>query len=575
MRRRSRLDAAQRIAAPHISYDIATVSFVKTLILFMAGAGAGALAAVAPSAPPTPNPAAAVPSAAAPSSTLYDEQYRPQFHFSPPQQWMNDPNGMVYADGQYHLFYQYNPYANKWGPMHWGHAVSVDMVHWNNLPIALFPDQHGTIFSGSAVVDRDNTSGFGSAAHPPLVAVFTYHDHLRENLAPVGFQSQGIAYSTDQGRTWTKYDGNPVLQNPDVRDFRDPKVFWFEDRKRWIMTLAVGNHVSFYSSADLKTWTHESDFGADRGAHGGVWECPDLIELPLPGKAADGASAQRYVLLVSVGTGAPNGGSGTQYFVGHFDGRNFTADPAAPVTPRWVDYGTDDYAGSTWSGATPGGRQLFIGWMSNWDYANVVPTTRWRSAMTAPRELTLAVTPDGIELRSLPVQELASLRTGEHRIARQIVSQSHSIDLNTPGSTAGLLELDMRMTTRRASRIELTFANGANQKTVFRIDRTAHRYEVDRTASGTVDFSPKFAGVQTAPMIGRSNQVIVRALLDRSSIELFINDGQTVFTTVVFPTTPYDRVTLDSDRDVELEGAQVYTLQSIWHEHSPTGESQR
>ena len=551
----------RRIPGPH-PHPSAEVSSVKTLLVLLAGA--------------VPVPfalAAAAPSAGAQSSTLYDEQYRPQFHFSPPQQWMNDPNGMVYADGRYHLFYQYNPYANKWGPMHWGHAVSVDMVHWTNLPIALFPDQHGTIFSGSAVLDRDNTSGFGSAANPPLVAVFTYDDQLRENLAPVGFQSQGIAYSTDEGRTWTKYDGNPVLQNPDVHDFRDPKVFWFEDRKRWIMTLAVGNHVGFYSSADLKTWTHESDFGADRGAHDGVWECPDLIELPVPRKAADGATAHRHVLLVSVGAGAPNGGSGTQYFVGHFDGREFTTDVTVPGTPRWVDYGTDDYAGSTWSGTTPGDRQLFIGWMSNWDYANSVPTTRWRSAMTAPRELNLARTADGIELRSLPARELASLRTSEQLIGRQIVS--HSMNLTVPGSTAGLLDLDIRLNSRRAHRVELTFANAENQRTVFRIDAAAHRYEVDRTASGAVDFSPKFAGVQTAPMIGRSTHVVVRALLDRSSIELFINDGQTVFTTIVFPTTPYDRVTLDGDQDVELEGAQVHTLQSIWHERSRSGKLQQ
>src|SRR3984957_3568968 len=499
------------------------------------------------------------------SDTLYGEQYRPQFHFSPPQQWMNDPNGMVYAGGEFHLFYQYNPYANKWGPMHWGHAVSGDMVHWNNLPIALFPDRHGTIFSGSAVVDKVNSSGFGSATNPALVAVFTYHDHLRENLSPVGFQSQGIAYSLDEGRTWVKYDKNPVLQNPGVRDFRDPKVFWFAPRGRWIMTLAVGNHVAFYSSADLKEWTHESDFGAAAGAHDGVWECPDLFELTVAGERA-----AKHVLLVSVGSGAPNGGSGTQYFVGRFDGREFTPDASVPNASRWVDYGTDDYAGSTWSGITPGDRQLFIGWMSNWEYANLVPTQPWRSAMTVPRSLTLVRAPAGTELRSLPVAELAALRTGRKTVGRRTVS--NSLDLTPANSSSGLLDLDVKLNARRANRVDLVFSNAQNQRTVFRINNTEHRYEVDRTASGAIDFSPKFAGVQTAPMVGQSAHVAVRALLDRSSIEIFINDGQTVFTTIVFPSTPYDKITLESDKDVAIEGSTVYILRSIWNETLRGGE---
>jgi fructan beta-fructosidase len=508
---------------------------------------------------------AAVPFAAVRSGPIYDEQYRPQFHFSPPQQWMNDPNGMVYADGEYHLFYQYNPYANKWGPMHWGHAVSGDMVHWKNLPIALFPDRHGTIFSGSAVLDKANTSGFGSAANPALVAVFTYHDHLHENLSSVGFQSQGIAYSLDRGRTWVKYDKNPVLQNPGVHHFRDPKVFWFAPRSRWIMTLAVGNHVSFFSSPDLKEWTHESDFGAEFGGHAGVWECPDLFELSI-----DAEGATKDVLMVSVGSGAPNGGSGTQYFVGRFDGREFTPEASTLTAARWVDYGTDDYAGSTWSGATPGGRQLFIGWMSNWEYANVVPTQRWRSAMTVPRTLTLARTPEGTELRSMPVAELATLRTGSNSVGRRTVSTS--FDLTAAHSSSGLLDLDVKLNTRRANRVDLVFSNAQNQRTVFRINNAQHRYELDRTASGAIDFSPKFASVQTAPIVNQSGHVTVRALVDRSSIEIFINDGQTVFTTIVFPSTPYDKITLEGDRDLGIDGSTVYTLQSIWNETSGSAE---
>jgi fructan beta-fructosidase len=509
--------------------------------------------------------AAVAPTAAVRSGALYEEQYRPQFHFSPPQQWMNDPNGMVYVDGEYHLFYQYNPYANKWGPMHWGHAVSDDMVHWINLPIALFPDRHGTIFSGSAVVDEGNTSGFGTVANPPLVAVFTYHDHLRENLSPAGFQSQGIAYSLDRGRTWVKYERNPVLQNPDVRDFRDPKVFWLASRGRWIMTLAVADHVSFYSSPDLKEWIHESDFGKDEGAHGGVWECPDLVEIPVAG-----SGERKAVLLVSVNPGGPNGGSATQYFIGRFNGREFTPDSSVSHAARWVDYGTDDYAGSTWSGATPGDRQLFIGWMNNWEYGNLVPTQRWRSAMTVPRTLTLARTPEGTELRSLPVAELAALRTGHEDVGRQTVSNSFA--LTRAKSSAGLLDLDVKINTRRASRVDLVFSNAQNQRTIFRINNTEHRYELDRTASGAVDFSPKFAGVQTAPIVGHSTHFAVRALLDRSSVEIFINDGETVFTTIVFPSSPYDKISLEGDKGIEIEGSTVYTLKSIWNETSGSGE---
>jgi len=237
---------------------------------------------------------------------LYHEAHRPQFHFSPPQQWMNDPNGLVYDRGEYHLFYQYNPYGNRWGPMHWGHAVSPDMVHWENLPIALYPDRIGAIFSGSAVLDVNNTSGFGARANPPLVAIFTFHDHLRENLGETGFQSQGLAYSLDRGRSWIKYAGNPVLTSPGVRDFRDPKVFWYAPDHKWVMTLAVADHIAFYSSSDLEHWAHESDFGSGLGSHAGVWECPDLIRL-----AVQGTSTSRYVLLVSVGRGGPNGGSAT------------------------------------------------------------------------------------------------------------------------------------------------------------------------------------------------------------------------------------------------------------------------
>ena len=350
--------------------------------------------------------------ATAAAAGLYQEPLRPQFHFTPPQQWMNDPNGMVYDHGEYHLFYQYNPYANHWGPMHWGHAVSPDMVHWQNLPIALYPDRLGAIFSGSAVLDAANTSGFGTKSRPALVAMYTYHDHLAENLGANGYQSQGLAWSVDGGRNWTKFPGNPVLKNSGVRDFRDPKVFWHAASHRWVVALAVGDHIAFYSSQNLKTWVHESDFGAGQGAHGGVWECPDLIETRV-----EGTATARYVLLVSINPGGPNGGSATQFFVGNFDGHRFTPeasdDQAQPAAPRWIDYGTDDYAGSTWSGAARGdARVRFIGWMSNWQYANKVPTERWRSAMTLPRELKLVQSIRGLEVHSSPVAPYDKITLG-------------------------------------------------------------------------------------------------------------------------------------------------------------------
>ena len=235
-----------------------------------------------------------------------DEMHRPQIHFTPVAYWINDPNGMVYHKGIYHLFYQYHPHSSVWGPMHWGHATSKDMIHWKREPIAIYPDSIGTIFSGSAVVDKNNTSGFGKNGQAPLVAIFTQHSMEGEKAGKNNFQNQSIAYSNDDGKTWTKYADNPVIKNPGVRDFRDPKVIWYEPQKKWIMSLATKNNIAFYSSTDFKSWTKESDFGDGRGAHGGGWECPDLIMLDDNGK-------QRWVLIVNLNPGAPNMGSGTQY----------------------------------------------------------------------------------------------------------------------------------------------------------------------------------------------------------------------------------------------------------------------
>jgi fructan beta-fructosidase len=501
----------------------------------------------------------------------YNEQYRPQYHFSPPRHWMNDPNGLVFLDGEYHLFYQYNPYGTQWGPMHWGHAISRDMVHWQNLPIALYPDKHGTIFSGSAVNDRKNTSELGTHDHPPLVAIYTNHDVAIEKAGGIDFQNQSIAYSLDKGRTWTKNPDNPVLDNPGSRDFRDPNVSWFELTKSWIMTLAVGDHVGFYSSKDLKHWVHESDFGREWGTHQGVWECPDLIAMTV-----DGEASRKHVLLVSVNPGGPNGGSATQYFIGNFDGHQFALDPdlqlrlqgtpaqGAAASALWVDYGTDDYAGVTWTGIPDSdGRHLFLGWMSNWLYAQKVPSEQWRSAMTVARDLKLVRTSRGLELRSTPIAELAGLRASSKRIDRQAVRSDFDLTRSVHDSS-GLLELDLKIDTASAELITMEFANSEHQKTIFRINKKLHRYELDRSKSGAVDFDQRFAGEQFAPMLNTAATISLTLFLDRSSLEIFINQGETVMTIVEFPSTPFDKVTLKTDQPIELGSGAVYALHSSW-----------
>jgi fructan beta-fructosidase len=475
---------------------------------------------------------------------------------------MNDPNGLVYSRGEYHLYYQYHPYSNKWGPMHWGHAVSRDLVRWDNLPIALYPDRHGAIFSGSAVVDATNSSGFGTRAHPPLVALFSYHDHLREKLGGTGYESQGLAFSLDSGRHWVKYAGNPVLTSPAVRDFRDPKVFWYAPHHCWIVALASGDHVAFYSSPDLKHWRHESDFGREWGAHGGVWECPDLIAT-----VVDGTRIEKFVLMVSVGKGGPNGGSATQYFLGNFDGHRFTLDEREPQrlrsSPHWLDYGTDDYAGSTWSGDAPGdARPRFIGWMSNWQYAMDVPTERWRGVMTLPRELALMQTVRGLELHSLPAPELDALRGKSLPVAPQ--RGAGAMDLTgLSGARGGQLELDLDLDLGDSKLVELRFANSRGESTVFRVNRQQGRYELDRSASGSVAFNAAFPTLQVAPIPGSERRLGLRAYVDHSSLEVFLNGGETVFTALVFPSAPYELVELKADQEIELTDGAVHELRSI------------
>ncbi len=487
-------------------------------------------------------------------SLTYNEQHRPQFHFSPERGWMNDPNGLVFYDNTYHLFYQHFPDSNVWGPMHWGHAISNDLVHWKNQPIALYPDSLGYIFSGSAVIDHQNTSGFQNGNEKAMVSIFTYHDNEKERAGRMDRESQGIAYSNDKGSTWLKYRGNPVLKNKGDKDFRDPKVFWYEGTKKWIMPLAVGDHLEIFSSPNLKDWIKESDFGKNEGSHGGTWECPDLFPL----KTAD--EKEKWVLIQNMDRGSVNGGSGTQYFIGQFDGKTFTNDNESTKV-LWLDYGADNYAGVTWFGA-PQSRRIFIGWMSNWDdYANLVPTKGWRSAMTIPREILLVNTPDGLRVSQQPVEELKKLREEKMSIKQKTFSDSLSIS-----GTNVLKELDLAFDLSKSESTSLgfTISNSMNEKVTVGYDKTKNEFYIDRTTSGKTEFSKKFAARHSSPFKAR-DILKIHAFIDNSSIEVFVDDGLIVMTELFFPNEDYFKVALFSKGgSVELLKADIYKLNSIW-----------
>ena len=462
-------------------------------------------------------------------------QYRPAYHFTPAAHWMNDPNGMVYYQGTYHLFFQYYPDGMTWGPMHWGHATSPDMLTWKEQSIALYPDSLGYIFSGSAVVDANNTAGFGKGA---LVAIFTHHDPKGEKAGTSVYQNQSLAYSLDAGKTWKKYAHNPVLKNPGIKDFRDPKVNWNEVTKKWVMTLATLDRITFYSSPNLKDWTKESEFGQKLGAHGGVWECPDLFPLALNGKTY-------WVLVVNLNPGGPNGGSATQYFMGQFDGHTFT--PLNDKT-KWADYGPDEYAGVTW--ANTGNRRLFLGWMSNWEYANQVPTSPWRSAMTVPRELGLRQEGSEIYLTSQPAAELGTLATKATSI--QNVAVKNAVDLTTRLKvTADKHKLTLK--TAQLGNFELVLGNTAGEELVIGYDKTANQYFIDRSKAGQVGFNAKFAGRATAPRLSPATGTELTLYFDAASVELFADQGLTAMTEIFFPTKPLTTVKLRSTQGVTFQ----------------------
>ncbi|MCR5454614.1 MAG: glycoside hydrolase family 32 protein [Bacteroidales bacterium] len=456
----------------------------------------------------------------------YNEQYRPQIHFTPSHNWMNDPNGLVYDNGVYHLYFQYNPQGNNWGNMSWGHATSSDLIHWDEQRVALSRDKLGDVFSGSAVVDKDNTAGFGEGA---LIALYTSAD---------GIQQQSLAYSLNGGESFVRYDANPVIKNNDD-NLRDPKVFWHKQSGKWIMVLAKGwlRGVEIYGSPDLKTWTHLSTFVKDLSGRPSLqWECPDLIEFDLNG-------SKKWVLIVSVNPGGPVLGSGTMYFVGDFDGNNFVADELD--YPLWLDYGMDNYAGVTYSNT--GSRKILIGWMNNWQYAGTVPCDPWRSAFTLPRELSLVEHDGKPLLKNYVVKEIES-----------IAGEWQDVDGNFDAGFA----YQMRIKFADLKKCDISLSNADNEKLEMSINPINKTLTVLRTAAtGRYDFNGMFSiPSMTAPISVENGELVLDFFVDQSSVEIFSQEGNMSITNLVFPTSIYNQVSVSGTEFT----AQVRQLERIW-----------
>ena len=440
-------------------------------------------------------------------SDIYDisnrEQYRPIYHHTPAYGWMNDPNGMFYKDGIWHLYFQHNPFGSQWENMTWGHSTSTDLVHWTFEGDPVQPDVWGAIFSGSAVVDKENTAGFGKDA---VVALYT---------SAAESQIQSMAYSTDNGKTFTKYEGNPVITS-NVPDFRDPHMFWNEDIKKWNMILAAGQHMEIYTSDNLKEWKLESSFGAEYGNHGGVWECPDLMKMKVKG-----TDKEKWMLICNINPGGPFGGSATQYFIGDFDGYKFVCDTKPEVT-KWMDYGKDHYATVTFDNA-PEGRHVAIAWMSNWQYANLVPTKQYRSCNSIPRDLGLFEYDGDIYCSVLPSPEMTAAR--KTKKPGKAITEACELIVNP--------KRDVTI---------ITLSNDKGEEVVMKYDAKAKTFSMDRTNSGKMDFSTDFPAVTEAPTFGKISQL--RIFIDKSSIEVFDAEGKMAMTNLVFPNKPYNKVTI-------------------------------
>lgn len=454
--------------------------------------------------------------------------FRPNLHFAPQKNWMNDPNGLVYFKGEYHLFFQYNPNDSVWGLMHWGHAVSNDLISWKELDIALYPDENGTIFSGSAVVDWNNTTGF-FPEEPGIVAIFT---HNQEVSGEPPRQKQSLAYSHDQGRTWTKYEANPVLSHETKIDFRDPKVFWHNESKKWVMALATGKTITFYSSPNLIDWQFESEFGYGIGNHESVWECPDLFKLKV-----ESTDEEKWVLLVSIGDNDKfDKGSRTQYFIGSFDGRTFTADDEIV---RWLDFGKDNYAGVSFSDIPQeDGRRIYLGWMSNWRYANQVPTDGWRSQMTLPRELSLRHTNGYYKIVQKPVKELESYFSKKEDIDGVILNNEETVVYDMDER---YIDLVTTFENIDAAEYGLVLHHTKDQYTSITVNTKEGSLVLKRDYSGEIDFSDNFS-LDQVMQLEQTMNVKLHIVVDSSSIEVFVDDGEYALTSLVYPDKPCEKI---------------------------------
>ncbi len=478
--------------------------------------------------------------------TVNREKYRPAYHHTPLYGWMNDPNGMFYKDGIWHLYYQYNPYGSKWQNLSWGHSTSTDLVHWNHHPVAIQPDGLGMVFSGSCAIDRSSTAGYGKDA---VVGLYTSAD---------ASQTQSLVWSDDNGETFRTYAANPVLTLES--EARDPNMFWDDDARQWVLVLAhaLEHEMLIFTSPDMKKWTLQSSFGKGIGAQEGVWECPDLFRLPV-----EGSGEEKWVMLCNLNPGGPFGGSATQYFIGEFDGKTFKADVDADgnIPTKWMDFGKDHYATVSWSDA-PGGRRTVIGWMSNWQYAAEVPTMQFRSANTLPREARLFKAADGqIYLSSEPSPELTALRGSLSLKVRKASVGRKSRTYVLPSANDGVCEIVFDVDARKSGAVEIELSNSDGGKVVMTYDAVAHTLSFDRTKSGVVDFSQDFPAVTVAPTFETDNRISLRIFIDRSSIEVFGNNGNFVMTNLVFPTIPYTRLSVSArGGNAKIENLQIYSI---------------
>lgn len=477
-------------------------------------------------------------------TTNTETKWRPAYHHTPLYGWMNDPNGMFFKDGVWHLYYQKNPYGSKWQNMTWGHSTSTDLVNWEHQPDVIRPDGLGAIFSGSAVLDPKNTAGYGEDA---VIALFT---------SAGTSQMQSFAHSNDNGQTFQVYEGNPIITLD--TEARDPNMFWNKETGEWNLVLAhaLEKEMLIFTSPDLKNWTLQSSFGKGLGAQEGVWECPDLFELVIPG-----SDKTKWVLLCNINPGGPFGGSATQYFIGDFDGKTFVSDtnPDGTVPTKWLDFGKDHYATVSWSDA-PDGRRPVIGWMSNWQYAADVPTMQFRSANTLPREMELFADADGeLYVASVPSPELVNLRGKDVASASDKKLGSKPLSYKLPAD--GVCEIDLTFQAQDNDVVTLTIGNDSQEKVVMKYDAKNHRMSFDRRESGVVDFSDKFPAVTSSPTFEKDGKINLRIFIDRSSMELFGNNGEFVMTNLVFPNNPYSTLQIESKNgNAVLNQLNVYSL---------------